>query len=230
MTGSSEKLTICVLNRDVPGAIVALPAHPGCKPTHPMTGRRPIFLIGFMGAGKTTLGKALADRLAGITFVDLDEMIEQRAGMSVRRIFELHGEEEFRRMEREMLADTLSMTDIIIGCGGGTPCRPGNMELMNTAGTTVMLEASRDALKRRLLDAQEQRPLLAGLSPDGVASLIDSLMEQRRQFYSLASLTFPSDLLESEEEIEQSCRDFCRLLRLPYPQSTTTITSSTKEK
>ena len=98
---------------------------------------RQIFLIGFMGAGKTTLGRALEARLPGWRYIDLDEEIERGAGMSVPKIFALYGEKQFRRMERRALEGVLDRSRVIVGCGGGTPCFFDNMELMNRSGMTV---------------------------------------------------------------------------------------------
>lgn len=161
-----------------------------------------------MGSGKTTLGRALSVRLPHYRFIDLDEEIERRAGMTVKEIFSSRGEDEFRRMERETLAEVCRQHDLIVACGGGTPCRQGNMELMNASGTTVLLEASDSVLVRRLLEAQDQRPLLAGLDEEGLRDFVGRLQAERAEFYSLASARFPSELLESEEEVEHSCRRF----------------------
>ncbi|MDD6280358.1 MAG: shikimate kinase [Bacteroidales bacterium] len=171
---------------------------------------KPIFLIGFMGAGKTTLGRALAARLPRLTYIDLDEEIERHAGMSVSKIFATYGEKVFRTMEADALRDVASLSNVIVGCGGGTPCAEGNMELMNRCGTTVLLSARRPTLLRRLLEAQAQRPKLNGMSADEVAAYIDSALAERAEAYGKAQYSFPSDRLENEAEIEASCRFFIR--------------------
>lgn len=169
----------------------------------------PLFLIGFMGAGKTTLGHALEARLPGWRYIDLDEEVERRAGMTVAEIFSTHGEEHFRLLEHQALTalgSTGSAT--IIGCGGGTPCFFDNMEHMNSLGPTILLKASRQRLLRRLIEAQSQRPKLKGMSAEEIGRFIDETLSARERWYSMATHTFPSDLLENQEEIEQTCRLF----------------------
>lgn len=97
-----------------------------------------IFLTGFMGAGKTTVGRLLAERL-GVPFVDLDPEIERRVGMSVREIFASRGEAEFRRLEREALAATLAQPDAVIATGGGTVAVEPNARLIRAGGLSVFL-------------------------------------------------------------------------------------------
>ncbi|MDE6283969.1 MAG: shikimate kinase [Muribaculaceae bacterium] len=168
-----------------------------------------IFLIGFMGAGKTTLGRALEARLPGWRYIDLDQEIEKTAGISVSRFFALHGEEAFRQLERVTLTRVTHVDgDLIIGCGGGTPCYYDNMTLMNNRGLTILLEASHPTLLRRLLEAQARRPKLAGLSPDEVSSYIRQAIDERTPYYSRAAHTFATDRLENIDEIHETCARF----------------------
>ena len=95
---------------------------------------KPIFIIGFMGSGKSTLGRALA-QATGLTFIDLDTYIEQRFHANVRDIFAQRGEDGFRRLERMMLHEVSEFEDVIVACGGGTPCFFNNMEHINSHGT-----------------------------------------------------------------------------------------------
>lgn len=172
-----------------------------------------------MGAGKTTLGEALAERLPGWSYIDLDHEIERRAGMSVSRIFAELGEERFRQMERQLLSETSRLTDIIVSCGGGTPCFFDNMELMNRHGLTVWLQAPAEVLVRRLLEAQAQRPKLNGMSPAEVAATVDRMMEERTPAYSRALHRFPSVLLENADEIDHSSALFISRFISPANQS-----------
>ncbi len=172
----------------------------------------PVYLIGFMGSGKTTLGRALAARNPGSRYVDLDDEVEREAGMTVREIFDRHGEARFRQLETEALRRFAGEPNLIVGCGGGTPCQPGNMELMNSTGLTVVLRASESVLTRRLLEAQARRPLLDGLDEAGIRDFVRTEQRRREPFYSAARLEFPSDLLENEAEIAASCDAFLRLI------------------
>ena len=104
-----------------------------------------IFLIGYMGSGKSTLGKALAQR-CDIRFIDLDDYIEERAGKKIREIFAEDGEAAFRDLERRMLLEVSDMDNVLVACGGGTPCFGDNMELMNSRGITVLLQTSHERL------------------------------------------------------------------------------------
>lgn len=174
-----------------------------------------------MGSGKTTLGEALG-RIAGdvssflpagCRYVDLDHHIEEREGMSVREIFRARGEAAFRRLEAETLRELSGSDDIIVGCGGGTPCHSGNMEWMNARGLTVLLEASHATLLRRLLEAQEQRPLLAGLSPEELAGFISAKLDERAPWYGMARVRFGSDRLESVGEIADTVEAFGLMLK-----------------
>lgn len=171
----------------------------------------PLFLIGFMGAGKTTLGHALEARLPGWRYIDLDELVERQAGMSVAKIFALYGEREFRKMERKALNEAACGNDrVIVGCGGGTPCHFDNMELMNSLGPTILLRASNATLLRRLSEAQAQRPKLNGFSHAEIERYITETLKEREPWYSKARHTFPSDRLETPAEIEATCRLFIR--------------------
>lgn len=179
----------------------------------------PVFLIGFMGSGKSTLGQALGAR-PGWRYIDLDDLMEERQGMTVREIFARHGEDWFRREESRLLREAASPSReenavvTIIGCGGGTPCHGGNMEWMNAHGVTVLLEASDEVLLRRLLEAQEQRPLLKGMDAPRLLGFIRSKQAERAPHYGQAALRLCSDLLESVEQIDFTVGKFLRLTGL----------------
>lgn len=168
---------------------------------------KPVFLIGFMGCGKTTLGSALAEA-TGREFVDLDHCIEAHCGCSVTEIFAERGEAGFRELESAMLSRVARMENVIVACGGGTPCFGLNMNLMNRSGLTVWLNAGHEVLLRRLLEAQASRPLIAGKPADELSRFIDESLERRRPYYSRAAATFPSDELENRQEIDRSVARF----------------------
>jgi shikimate kinase len=116
-----------------------------------------IFIVGYMGSGKSTAGKKLASKL-GFEFIDLDHYIENEFGQTVPEIFKTKGENEFRAMEHNALKKLVLKENVVISCGGGTPCYYGNMELMNNHGTTIYLKMSAETLAHRLLNAKDNRP------------------------------------------------------------------------
>lgn len=175
---------------------------------------RPVFLIGFIGCGKTTLGQAAGSR-TGLRFIDLDALIEERCLMTVAQIFTRHGQEGFRRIERHTLTEAAAMTDVIVACGGGTPCFFDNIDLMNSAGLTVRLDASEETLLRRLKAGRDSRPLLAGKSDDELARFISDTLASRMPYYSKAAASFPSDRLETIEEIDETVNKFVNTFNLP---------------
>lgn len=167
----------------------------------------PIYLIGFMGSGKTTLGRALA-AATGLRFIDLDEYIEEQSGATVREIFATRGEAAFREIERATLLEVSRMDDVIVACGGGTPCFGSNMELMNTTGLTVLLEASFPRLLERLTEGRAKRPLIAAMERDELEAYIRATLVARMPHYSKARGRFGSDELETAEMIAASVARF----------------------
>lgn len=166
-----------------------------------------ILLVGFMAAGKTTLGKALAKDL-GLQFVDLDHYIESRYRCSVSQLFAERGEEAFRQIERNMLHEVAEFEDVIIATGGGTPCFFDNMDYMNVQGTTVFLEAPVETIYTRLTIARVQRPLVAGKSAEELRTYIAATLEQRMPYYSRATYTFLADQLENTRQVNESVERF----------------------
>lgn len=161
---------------------------------------KPVFLMGYMGCGKSTLGRALAEEL-GVQFVDLDAYIEERFGKKVSEIFAEMGEEGFRREERRMLEEVSEMSDVIVACGGGTPCYFDNVGLMNSRGITVYLSVSIERLTERLTrpKAKAKRPLIAQKSDDEIRQFIIDALEKRNPFYSQALLRFDSTDIETAQ-------------------------------
>jgi shikimate kinase len=147
-----------------------------------------IFLIGFMGSGKTTLGRKLAKRL-DYQSIDLDKSIEFTQQMFIPTIFEQFGEEQFRSWERDELLTIIGNENVVISTGGGTPCFSDNMNLMNSSGITVYLKMSPAALKSRLRKAKLPRPLLENKSSDEVSSIISQLLAEREIFYNQAQIS-----------------------------------------
>ena len=172
-----------------------------------------IFLIGYMGAGKTTLGKAFA-RALGLTFVDLDWYIEERFHKSIRQLFAERGEEGFRELEKRMLHEAGDFEDVVISVGGGTPCFFDNMEYMNEAGETVFLDVNLQVLFRRLKVAKQQRPLLDGKTDEELKAFIQEALQKRLPFYTKAKHTFNGERLEDRYQIQQSVERLKELLKL----------------
>lgn len=175
---------------------------------------RPIFLIGYMGCGKSTLGRSVA-ALTGWQFIDLDNYIEQRFHRTVKEIFAEYGEDGFRRRERAMLQEVADFENVIIACGGGTPCFFDNMEWMNRQGTTVFLDTSIDKLHTRLMRGRHKRPLIADKSDEELLSFIREALEKRMPFYSQAEKRFIADLLDSECEKSDTARRFISEFNIP---------------
>ncbi|MDR0894752.1 MAG: shikimate kinase [Prevotellaceae bacterium] len=162
-----------------------------------------IFLTGYMGAGKTTLGKALAREL-NVSLIDLDWYIEERTHQSVSELFTEQGEASFRRLEQAMLHEVAQFEDVIISTGGGTPCFFDNMAYMNAEGATVFLDVSVPVLFNRLRIAKRQRPLLSNKNDEELVGFIEQALAERKPYYRQAQYHFKADHLETRREINQS--------------------------
>jgi shikimate kinase len=141
-----------------------------------------IFLVGFMGAGKTTLAKKLASKL-GYTWLDTDQEIEKKEGRKVSEIFEVRGEAYFRALEKQFVDDLISNQQIVIATGGGLPCFNDNMSKLNKLGTTIYLERTPKELFQRVKQATNSRPLITHKSDEELLEYIETTMEKRREIY-----------------------------------------------
>ena len=172
-----------------------------------------IFLTGYMGAGKTTLGKAFA-RALSVPFVDLDWYIEERFHKSIRELFTERGEASFRELERNMLHEVAEFEDVIVSTGGGTPCFFDNMEYMNGHGQTVFLDVHPDILFRRLRIATVQRPILQGKTDEELYAFIVDALAKRAPYYTQARYRFDGGHLESHRQIAESVQQLRKLLEV----------------
>lgn len=162
-----------------------------------------VILIGYMGAGKTTVGKSLAKQL-GLQFYDLDWYIESRMHKTVPQIFAERGEEGFRQIEHNMLHEVAEFEDVVLSCGGGTPCFFDNMDYMNAQGDVVYLKAEPEVLYKHLLMGKTERPLLKNKTPEELIAFIKEQLKIREQYYTRAKHTLDVSLLDNYEKIQIS--------------------------
>ncbi|MCM1151614.1 MAG: AAA family ATPase [Alistipes sp.] len=164
---------------------------------------RPLFLVGYMGCGKSTLARKLARRL-GVDAVDTDRLVEEAEGASVVDIFRYEGEERFRLVEREALERVLAdRRDVVVSTGGGLPLWRDNMERMNGAGITIYLRRSAPQIARRLSPyGRQKRPRLRELSDEEIVDFMSRDMAAREPFYAQARWTFDCDSLPDDELVE----------------------------
>ncbi|RPG81617.1 MAG: shikimate kinase [Crocinitomicaceae bacterium TMED114] len=148
-----------------------------------------VFMVGYMGVGKSTSGARLA-KLMGLPFFDTDAVLSQRHGCSITHLFEEQGEPAFRTMERDVLHDLVQdHQQVLISTGGGTPCHADNMEFMRSQGTVVYLQMPADALVMRLEGKADQRPLIAGVSAEALPAFVAQHLAEREPFYSQSHIT-----------------------------------------
>lgn len=169
-----------------------------------------IFLVGYMGAGKTTLGKAFAKRME-LSFVDLDWYIEERFHKTISQLFIERGEDAFRELERNALREVGEFENVVVATGGGTPCFCSNMEYMNARGETVFLNVNQSVLFVRLKIASMNRPIIKGKSDEELKDFIKSSLEKRLPVYTQAKYVFEGDHLETKTQVVESV---CRLQQL----------------
>lgn len=166
---------------------------------------RSIVLVGYMGAGKTTIGHALAKEM-GVQFYDLDWYIEMRFHKTVAQIFEESGEDGFREIERNMLHEVAEFENVIISCGGGTPCFFDNMDYMNSRCDTIYLKASAEVLAAHLKMGRVVRPLILGKTEEELADYIQEMLDQREPYYMKAKYVLDVNLLNSRERVADSIK------------------------
>ena len=159
-----------------------------------------IILVGFMGSGKTTVGRQLAKK-SGRKFLDLDQFIEEQEGKSITEIFESIGEKGFRELETQAIQKLESNANLVISTGGGLPCFNDNMSRLNDLGFTIFLDVPIKMIASRLAEATAKRPLLADKSASEILDFISLKMQERRPFYQQAKMTYaninsPAELFE----------------------------------
>lgn len=169
-----------------------------------------VFLIGFMGSGKTTIGRMLS-RSTELPFVDLDQMIESKQGKTISALFEEVGEPAFRELERQTLLDCEHEKPSIISTGGGVPCYFDNMDVMKLQGITIYLKASPTELATRLKPIAATRPLLKDIEYEQFPAHIEGLLLKRESFYLKADHVIETDGL-SDMSVMQRCMDILRLI------------------
>ena len=146
-----------------------------------------VFIVGYMGSGKTTVGRQLARSLS-LQFIDLDAFIEGKYRKTISQLFEERGEDDFRKLERQALLEVAEFENVVISTVGGTPCFFDNMALMNRSGTTVYLQAEPEKLADRLISSRMMRPLIADKSKEELVSFVTDHLAQRECNYLSASI------------------------------------------
>lgn len=174
---------------------------------------RRIILIGYMGSGKTTVGKTLSKE-TGMMFYDLDWYIESRMRKTVAQIFAEKGEEGFRKIEHNMLHEVAEFENVIISCGGGTPCFFDNIDYINQQGEVVYLKATPEVLYRHLLMGKVERPLIKNKTPEELIVYITEQVAKREEFYNKARYTLDVSLMDNYEKIQLSVDQLRQLLNI----------------
>ena len=144
-----------------------------------------LFLIGFMGSGKSTVGKQIAN-LLNIDFYDLDELIEDKFKMSISLFFQKFDEKTFRDAESNALTEILKNDNFVLSCGGGTPCFNNNMKLINNNGISIYLKMNASSLAYRLEKSRKKRPLLQKFTGENLRNRIEQLLSEREPYYNQA--------------------------------------------
>ncbi len=161
-----------------------------------------IFLLGYMGCGKTTLGRKIASEYY-FRFIDLDEYIESKHGNTISEIFAQEGEDTFRKYEREALEDMLLEEDVIVATGGGAPCFFDNMERIKANSVSVYIQMDAEQIAKRLKHSKVDRPLLKGKSEIELYEFIKKTLESRSQFYNRADIIFENNNISVKEALSQ---------------------------
>ena len=159
-----------------------------------------IYLIGYMGAGKTTLGKRMA-QVMELSFIDLDKFIECKYHLTVPEIFSKYGEDGFRLIEQKALKEVSDIEDVIISTGGGAPCFFNNMQVMNDSGITLYIKATPDELASRLRASKTVRPIVESKTDAELIPFITEHLAERELYYNRAHISFLTENLISKEDI-----------------------------
>jgi len=159
-----------------------------------------IFIVGYMGVGKTTIGKGLG-KLLNIEFIDLDKYIQNKYRKTIPEIFEEKGEDGFRIIERGALDEVSAFENVIVSTGGGAPCFFDNMEKMNASGVTVYIEADPEELANRLLASKTVRPLIVGKSREELIPFIEQHLSARERYYKQAHIVYKTDKLLTKDQV-----------------------------
>jgi shikimate kinase len=160
-----------------------------------------IFLLGFMGSGKSTLGKKIANHLH-VSFFDLDNEIENEEKSTVAQIFEKEGEEYFRLIEQKVLTQLINEEAVsVIALGGGTPCFYDNMKLINQSGTSIYIKYNSGILCSRLINAKITRPLIKGKSEQELKNYIENTLTQREVFYKQSKFIVEANNIKVEDVV-----------------------------
>jgi len=165
---------------------------------------KPIILLGFMGVGKTSIGKKLSKQL-NWKFLDTDKLIEKKIGLPIPEIFNQFGEDSFREQEREILNEIASLENVVVSVGGGLPCFFDNMERLNEIGTTVYLKLEPEFIVQRLLESKIKRPLIDHLSHTQLEQFVISKLTQRASFYERSNHSIRADRF--------ACQRICEIIR-----------------
>lgn len=162
-----------------------------------------IFLLGFMGSGKTYWGRKLSEKL-GLPFFDLDEQIEANEGKKINELFDQIGEEQFRLMEKDTLhIITESHESFIMSAGGGTPCYFNNIEFMNNRGTTVWINTPVEILTERLINEKDQRPLIKNFDDEQLRNFILKKFADRKIYYEMSQINIDEESKTVDKMIEK---------------------------
>ena len=160
-----------------------------------------IFLVGYMGCGKSMWGKQLACKL-NIPFVDLDALIERQQNLSVADIFRTQGEVAFRKMEQSALVSLISHKSVVVATGGGVPCYEDNMDWMNINGITVFMDTTPEVLANRIIGSDQERPLVRGMDKQQLLDHISAHLKSRLPFYEKAHHIVPASDIKISDLVD----------------------------
>lgn len=168
-----------------------------------MMGGSKIFLIGFMGCGKSHWGQELSKKFHW-PFFDLDDKIVEQNGRSITQIFEEEGEEQFRLMEKDILHLLVESHDaFVMACGGGTPCYYNNIDYLKSKGTVVWINCSVDCLHSRLVKEKEKRPLIREIPDEQLKAYIIKKFSSRKIFYQQANVIINEDEMNIDKLVDR---------------------------
>lgn len=161
-----------------------------------------IYLIGYMASGKTNLGREMAE-VAGFSFIDLDELFEEKYKVSILEFFEKYGEDLFRKFEQEILLETAAIDNAIISTGGGTPCFFDNMDFIQVNGRSVYLKMPVSLLAARLSTIRRKRPLLKDVRSPDMEDHVARQLKERESFYLRADVIANGPEFDAGEIVRQ---------------------------